>query len=184
MEATPIWDAEVRRAIADHHFVAFTYGSARRIAEPHVYGIQSGKRQLLVYQVAGESRSGGLPNWRRVDLAKVRDLRVIDERFKSRRRVPIGGREGFDVVLAGVEPAGFAFAGEPAPVEEDEPTLAPPEEGKRIVEEAHDDASVDAPAPGERPAGGSLHAVPVDGVPPPPPPRAGGDSFHPGARAG
>jgi hypothetical protein len=179
MGSTPIWDTEVRRAIADHHFVAFTYGSARRIAEPHVYGLKSGKRQLLVYQVAGESRSGGLPNWRRVDLAKVRDLRVIDERFKSRRRVPIGGREGFDLVLAGVEPAGFAFVGEPAPVEEDEPSPAAPEAREEIVEEAHDNAV----SPGEHAGGGSLHAVPIDGVPPPPPPHAGGDSFHPGARA-
>jgi hypothetical protein len=96
-------DEVIRSAIANRQLVEFTYHDCRRVAEPHVYGTLRGKYQLLTYQVGGESRSGGLPNWRRVDLNEISDLRALDQHFDGPRPTPSGKHSKFDTVLAVVE---------------------------------------------------------------------------------
>lgn len=93
-------DDTIRAAIASKRLVQFTYDGLNRIAEPHVYGILNGKRQLLVFQVAGQSSSGNLPNWRRVDVARISTMRMLDETFPGRRPYPSGDHSSFDTVLA------------------------------------------------------------------------------------
>jgi len=51
--------------------------------------------------VRGDSRSGGLPYWRRVDLAEVSGLKLLDEGFGAKRLT--GLPAGWDEVLAVVD---------------------------------------------------------------------------------
>lgn len=87
----------LRRAIRERRLVEFWLHALRRVGEPHLYGVHKGVAQLLLYQTSGESRSGGLPAWRRVNLEEVHGLRVLEERFAGGR---LAGRRGdWDEVL-------------------------------------------------------------------------------------
>lgn len=77
----------------------FTYHGKHRVAEPHVYGIKNGQYQLLAYQIRGDSSSGGLPNWRRVNLDDVSGLTILDERFPGKRDTPTGQHSAFDEII-------------------------------------------------------------------------------------
>lgn len=91
-------DDIIRTAIKNKNLIEFTYENKHRIAEPHVYGVLDGKRQLLVYQIAGQSSSGNLPNWRRMDVSKISNMRILDDRFPGRRPYPSGEHSSFDTV--------------------------------------------------------------------------------------
>lgn len=78
-------DRLVRTAIRTRHLIQFHYRGCWRIAEPHGFGLKDGAVQLLIYQTGGESRSGRLPNWRRVFLHSVRGLRVVRRTFAGPR---------------------------------------------------------------------------------------------------
>ena len=67
-------DELIRTAIRERRLVEFRLHGLRRISEPHLYGIYKGARQILVYQISGESRSGDLPDWRRADLEEILGL--------------------------------------------------------------------------------------------------------------
>ena len=58
-----------------------------RIIEPHDYGVLEGEaiRKLLAYQLKGNSRSGGLPDWREFAVAGIRRMTVLRERFQGTR---------------------------------------------------------------------------------------------------
>jgi hypothetical protein len=88
----------IRGAIRERQLIEFWLHGLRRVAEPHVYGVHKGIFQLLVYQTAGESRSGRLPAWRRVDLSEVSGLRVLDERFLG-SRLPPSRHKDWDQIL-------------------------------------------------------------------------------------
>jgi hypothetical protein len=76
----------IRKAISDREVIEFTYKGYLRIAEPHIYGIKKGKRQLLVYQTGGLTSSGRIPDWRLVDLGEISGLRVLTgQKFATRR---------------------------------------------------------------------------------------------------
>lgn len=72
-------------AIRERRLIEFWLHGFKRVAEPHLYGVHRGVRQLLVYQTGGGSRSGRLPAWRRVDLNEVLQLTLLDTRFPGRR---------------------------------------------------------------------------------------------------
>ncbi|AFU57894.1 hypothetical protein Ngar_c09520 [Candidatus Nitrososphaera gargensis Ga9.2] len=93
-------DNIIRTAIASKKLIEFSYEQKHRIAEPHVYGILNGKRQLLVYQIGGQSSSGNLPNWRRMDVSKISNMQMLDDHFPGRRPYPSGEHSSFDTVLA------------------------------------------------------------------------------------
>jgi hypothetical protein len=96
-------DDVIRAAISNKSIVEFKYQGHQRIAEPHVYGINGGKTQLLVYQIRGGSSSGRLPAWRRVEVDQISDFMLLTERFPGRRPNPSGGHSAFDVILAKVD---------------------------------------------------------------------------------
>jgi hypothetical protein len=73
------------QAIGNKYFGDFYYRDLLRTAEPHVYGITNGVRQVLVYQTRGQSSNGGLPNWRRFDLDRMSRLEILAQTFPGRR---------------------------------------------------------------------------------------------------
>jgi hypothetical protein len=78
-------DRLVCQAIQERRLIEFSLHGLPRIAEVHLYGTHKGAQQMLVYQVGGASKSGGLPHWRRVALGDVTGLRLLDERFTEMR---------------------------------------------------------------------------------------------------
>jgi len=96
-------DDLIRKAITNKQLLEYDYDGYRRIAEPHVYGIKDGDHAILVYQVRGESSSGGLPNWRRMILNKISNMKVLDETFPGRRSYPSGKHSSFDETILVVE---------------------------------------------------------------------------------
>lgn len=92
----------VRQAIGERRLIEFRLHGLLRIAEPHLYGLHKGVPQLLVYQVGGESKSGGLPHWRRIGLQDVSGLKILEENFRGSRR-PAQRPAGWDKILVLVE---------------------------------------------------------------------------------
>jgi hypothetical protein len=93
-------DDIIRTAIASKNMIEFTYQGRQRIAEPHVYGVHNGKRQVLVYQVGGDSVSGALPGWHRIDVDKISSIRITPKTFIGNRRLISGKHSNFDEILA------------------------------------------------------------------------------------
>jgi hypothetical protein len=92
----------IRAAIENKELVEFTYRGFQRIAEPHVYGVHKGKKQLLVYQVGGNTSSGRIPDWRRVALDDISNFRVLaGNKFSGPRPVP--ETHEWDTVIAAVK---------------------------------------------------------------------------------
>src|SRR5688500_19022904 len=89
----------VRQAIRERRLVRFELHGLVRIAEPHDYGVKNNTPQLLVYQVGGASRSGRLPNWRRINLLEVSGLTILDQRFGGGRSTPTGKHSEWDELL-------------------------------------------------------------------------------------
>ncbi len=94
-------EALIRQAINERRLIEFWLHGLRRVAEVHLYGVHKGIPQLLVYQVSGESRSGGLPYWRRVDVEEMSGLVLLPDVFNARRLV--SRPDGWDQVLLMVE---------------------------------------------------------------------------------
>lgn len=92
-------------AIEEKRLIAFVYQGLRRVAEPHDYGLANGQTQLLVYQIAGESRSKKLPDWRLIRVAQMTQLRLLEKRFLGGRRAPSGRHKKWDVLFARVASA-------------------------------------------------------------------------------
>ena len=95
-------DQQLRDAIQNRQMVEFDYGGYHRIAEPHVYGLNDGVEQLLAYQVAGGSSSGGLPEWRRVDVPRMSGLSILPATFPGPRPNPSGRHSSWDQIYARV----------------------------------------------------------------------------------
>ena len=87
---------QVRSAIKTKRLIEFTYQELRRVAEPHDYGMLNGVEQLLVYQVAGQSRSMKLPDWRLIRVTEFKQLRILDKPFPGGRSVPSGKHKKWD----------------------------------------------------------------------------------------
>jgi hypothetical protein len=77
--------------------VEFEYDSYHRVAEPHVYGVNGGVEQLLVYQIGGQSSSGALPEWRRMDVHRIVDFQVLERAFVGPRPTPSGRHSSWDI---------------------------------------------------------------------------------------
>ena len=92
-------DNLLRIAITQRRKIRFRYAGKERIAEPHDYGVQKGHLRLLAYQVAGQSNSGRLPNWRWIDVSRIKDLEVLDQTFAGNRPAPSGQHGKWDQLL-------------------------------------------------------------------------------------
>lgn len=84
------------------NIIEFTYKCHRRMAEPHVYSVKKGKRQLLVYQVSGKISLGTLPDWRRVAIDEISGLMMADQTFPGPGDNPSGDYSDCDVIIARV----------------------------------------------------------------------------------
>jgi hypothetical protein len=85
-------DRLLREAIAGRRLIRFVLDGLERIGEPHDYGTLKGVDRVLVYQVAGESHSGRLPDWRLVTVGKISGLEVLDRWFEGPQEGPMGKR--------------------------------------------------------------------------------------------
>ena len=90
----------IQTAISEKKIIEFDYHGYHRIAEPHIYGILDGEHDILVFQIDGESSSGGLPQWRRMHLNEISNMRITDQRFPGPRSNPSGKHSSFDTILA------------------------------------------------------------------------------------
>jgi hypothetical protein len=76
--------AELLRAIAEHRMVELRYGEdfGKRKVQPHVlYRTSAGKECVDIYQLEGPTHSGALPDWRLLDVRRIRSVDVLDETF-------------------------------------------------------------------------------------------------------
>jgi hypothetical protein len=73
-------------AIRDRRLIAFDYkGTARRVVEPHDYGLKGHSECLLGYQISGQSRSGTAHGWKMFDVEAIGNLRLLDRTFAGSR---------------------------------------------------------------------------------------------------
>lgn len=86
-------------AISKRMMIDFSYGGYQRIVEPHIYGRHGGVEQLLVYQVGGGSASGGLPQWRRLDISRISGFNVRPEIFSGPRPTVTGQHSNWDEIF-------------------------------------------------------------------------------------
>ena len=93
-------DDSIRKAISTKRLISFDYQGYTRLAEPHVYGKKRGRNQILVYQVGGGSSTGGLPQWRRLEVDKISNFKLTRKRFAGRRQLGSSERPPFDEVYA------------------------------------------------------------------------------------
>jgi hypothetical protein len=77
-------------AIARRRLIEFDYRGHHRIAEPHIYGRLNDADQMLVFQIGGTSSSGGLPEWRLINLSGVINLRLLEDGFDGPRAYQSG----------------------------------------------------------------------------------------------
>ncbi|TGB33982.1 hypothetical protein C6946_09175 [Burkholderia thailandensis] len=96
-------ESAILRAITDKKLIEFYYNGLHRVAEPHVYGVLNGVKQLLAYQTGGQSNNGGIPDWRRFDLGHISQLVVLAQSFPGRRPIPSGRHSSWDVRIAIVD---------------------------------------------------------------------------------
>jgi hypothetical protein len=92
----------IRNAITNRNIIEFSYHGYQRIAEPHVYGIHNGKRQILVYQIGGLTSSGKIPDWRRINLDEISNVKVTTEKF-SGPRMEASKHSDWDTIIAVVK---------------------------------------------------------------------------------
>lgn len=105
-------DSLWRAAIAQRRVVRFTFDGMVRLAEPHDYGEMHGEARVLVYQLAGGSKSGRLPNWRLITVAKASKPELMDVTFAGPRGGP-GHRHTWDRLFASVrEPPPVRMTGQ------------------------------------------------------------------------
>ena len=83
-----IVDQLIRKAMDERRRLKLRLYGLSRIVEPFEYGIRKRERQLLAYQVGGESRSGDLPDWRWIKLEQATEIEVLDEPFGDERPSP------------------------------------------------------------------------------------------------
>jgi hypothetical protein len=98
-------DRLIRQAIREKRLIRFVMNGGARVAEPHDYGIRKSEPTLLVWQIAGASRSGKLPDWRWIQLAKASDFALLDETFAGGRGISHRKHSDWDTLWARVEPA-------------------------------------------------------------------------------
>ncbi len=89
----------IRKTMQNKQIIEFSYDGMKRVAEPHVLGIKNGLICLLIYQIGGQSSSGGLPNWRLVKVDKITNFLIINENFLGKRNTPTGQHTEFDTIL-------------------------------------------------------------------------------------
>lgn len=90
-------------AIHARRVLRFKYHDKDRIVEPQDYGIQKGTAYLFTYQIAGESSSSRLPDWRKFAVLSMSSVELLDESFPGSRSVPSQKHQEWDALFARVD---------------------------------------------------------------------------------
>lgn len=73
-------------AIRGMQLLAFNYGDGERIIEPHIHGFSAAGTEIVRgYQVSGPSRKGHPNRWRLFLVDRIRDPRLLEDRFAGER---------------------------------------------------------------------------------------------------
>jgi len=99
----PAVHERILTAIQERRLLRFTYLDKVRIVEPHDYGIQKGTVNLFAYQIAGESSSSRLPDWRKFAVPRISRLELLQKSFPGSRAVPAQRHQEWDVLFARVD---------------------------------------------------------------------------------
>jgi hypothetical protein len=92
-------------AIERRRLIEFDYRRLHRVTEPHTLGFNTrGIKQLLAYQVGGQSHSGRLPEWRRFDVEGIADVAIRSTSFPQ-RPAPSGRHSQWSTIIAFVPAA-------------------------------------------------------------------------------
>jgi hypothetical protein len=102
----PVVHQLILTGIHERRLLRFTYHGKERIVEPQDYGIQKGIVNLFTYQIAGESSSSRLPDWRRFAVLSMSDVEMLDQNFPGSRSVPAQKHQQWDVLFARVDHSG------------------------------------------------------------------------------
>ena len=105
-------DRIIRQAIGERRLIRFRLDGHERVAEPHDYGIKGDAVHILVFQVAGGSKSGRLPDWRWIRLSRATDFELLDERFDGQRPSEPDRHTAWQRLFLRVEPAPAPRRGE------------------------------------------------------------------------
>jgi hypothetical protein len=92
-------------AIQQKRLLRFFYHGKIRIVEPQDYGLQKDVAHLFTYQIAGESGSGSLPDWRKFAARNMADVELLSKSFPGRREAPAQKHQQWDMLFARVEPS-------------------------------------------------------------------------------
>lgn len=90
----------IKQAIIQKLLIKFYYQDFQRIAEPHILGLKDGVLQVLVRQVDGQSNSGLVPDWRRMNLENILSLQILDETFSSNPSNLYESHSSWDEIIA------------------------------------------------------------------------------------
>jgi hypothetical protein len=97
-------DQQLRFAIANKRLIQFTYQGAKRIAEPHDYGLRDGVAKTLVYQRRkGNRRDVGARGWRWLELSRMDGCVVLEDTFVGSRAAAHQQHHDWDVLFARVD---------------------------------------------------------------------------------
>lgn len=73
-------------AISTRAVISFNYDGGMRIVEPHCHGISTkGKEAMRGFQIKGTSQSGEFYGWKLFTVAKIGNLRILDQTFEKNR---------------------------------------------------------------------------------------------------
>jgi len=86
-------------AIDKKKMLSFDYHDHERIVEPHVYGIKDSKKSLQTFQTGGTSSSGGIPEWRRMFVDGISNIKMLEQSFPGKRPYPSGVHSSFDEII-------------------------------------------------------------------------------------
>src|SRR6478672_12858739 len=96
----PAVHERILTAIHGKRLLRFRYHDKHRIVEPHDYGIQKETVYLFAYQIAGESGSSRLPDWRKFAVTRISRLELLEKPFPGSRSVPSQRHQEWDVLFA------------------------------------------------------------------------------------
>jgi predicted DNA-binding transcriptional regulator YafY len=99
----PVVHKLILTAIHERRLLRFRYHDKERIVEPQDYGIQKGTANLFTYQVARESSSSRLPDWRKFAVLRMSSVELVDETFPGSRSVPSQRHQEWDALFARVD---------------------------------------------------------------------------------
>jgi predicted DNA-binding transcriptional regulator YafY len=77
-------DSTILTAIRDRMLLEFSYDGWHRVVEPHTYGVNRKKHEVLsAWQLSG--KPGNEPDWRLFEIKRIENLRIGNKSFSGAR---------------------------------------------------------------------------------------------------